>query len=251
VSNREHSIVKARARAGYRWWRLWIEPERVKMRSVVRRWIATCAPGSRILEVGAGTSMLKSVIERHVPDVYYISGDVAPTDNSDVIFDATAIPMADAVVDAVLALEVLEHIAVPEAMLAEISRVLKPNGLAIITVPFMFGVHDFRDYHRFTPLGFATLAERCGLSVEQTALRGGTFVSATTLLRTLILNNIVGEPKDWRAQGRQKKVLWLIATAVLTPWAPVSWAAMGLDTIFDRASKSPPGYFFLCRRVRA
>jgi SAM-dependent methyltransferase len=246
-----HPNVKAKALAGYRWWRLWIEPERIKMRGVVRRWVATCAPGSLILEVGGGTSIFRSVIEREVLDVHYLSGDIAPTDNSDVVFDATAIPMADAAVDAVLALEVLEHIALPEAMLAEVSRVLKPNGLAIITVPFMFGVHDFQDYHRFTPLGFATMAERCGLSVEQTALRGGTFVAATTLLRTLILNNIVGEPRDWRAQGRQKKVLWLVATAVLTPWAVVSWVAMGLDAIFDRTSKSPPGYFFLCRRVRA
>jgi hypothetical protein len=40
----------------------------------------------------------------------------------------------------------------------------------------------------------------------------------------------------------------MLATVVLTPWTLITWAAMGLDGLFDRESKSPPGYFFLCRK---
>jgi SAM-dependent methyltransferase len=245
----DRSGVVTVALRGYRHWRLFIEPERLRMRKAVRDWMRQCAPGSRVLEVGGGTSFVQTVIEREVPGAHYVSGDIAPTNNTTVVLDATALPMADASVDAVLALEVLEHMPRPERMLDEVARVLRVDGLAILTVPFMFGVHDFRDYLRFTPLGFSTLLERHGLELADTRLRGGTFVAATGLVRTLILNAIVGEPKDWRARGTRKKVLWMIATVVLTPWALITWAAMGLDGLLDRESKSPPGYFFLCRKT--
>jgi len=45
------------------------------------------------------------------------------------------VPLADASVDAVLCTQVLEHIAEHEKAAAELSRVLKPGGYAIITVP--------------------------------------------------------------------------------------------------------------------
>jgi SAM-dependent methyltransferase len=240
--------VRSVALTGYRQWRLFIEPERLRMRKAVRIWIRQCAPGSRVLEVGGGTSFLQPVIEREVPGAHYVSGDIAPTNNTTVVLDATALPMADASVDAVLALEVLEHMPQPERMLGEVARVLRVDGMAILTVPFMFGVHDFRDYFRFTPLGFSTLLERHGLELADIRQRGGTFVAATGLVRTLILNAIVGEPKDWRARGIRKKLLWMVATVVLTPWTLITYTAMGLDGLFDQESKSPPGYFFLCRK---
>ncbi len=49
--------------------------------------------------------------------------------------DATAMPFADGCFDAVIAAEVLEHIGADQAALAEIARVLRPGGIAAITVP--------------------------------------------------------------------------------------------------------------------
>lgn len=232
----------------YRNWRLYIEPERIRMRKVCREWIGQTRPGGLILEIGGGTAFLKSTIENEVPEVRYISGDIAPTNATGIVLDAIALPFADACADAVLALEVLEHIEQPEQMISEVARVMRNDAIAIVTVPFMFGVHDFRDYHRFTPLGFETLLNAYGLELDEVRQRGGTFVAATGLVRTLILNSIVGKPKDWRAQGPRKKILWIVATTVLTPWALVTWAAFGLDRMVDRSSQSPPGYFFLIRK---
>jgi SAM-dependent methyltransferase len=233
----------------YRRWRLYIEPERLRMRSSLRRWVQRWEPGSKVLEVGGGTSFLKPVIESEVPAVMFVSGEIAPTNQTDVVLDATALPIATQAFDAVLALEVLEHMPNPQLLLSEASRVLRPGGQLIITVPFMFGVHDYRDYYRYTPLGFSTMLGKCGLTLTDTRQRGGTFVASTGLIRNLILNTIVGEPKDWRAQGKTKKVLWMVATVVLTPWTLVTWAAYALDGLLDRDSKSPPGYFFLCTRL--
>jgi SAM-dependent methyltransferase len=49
--------------------------------------------------------------------------------------DATAMPFADASFDLVIAAEVLEHIPADADAFAEIARVLKPGGVAAVTVP--------------------------------------------------------------------------------------------------------------------
>jgi SAM-dependent methyltransferase len=49
--------------------------------------------------------------------------------------DLRALPVADASVDRVIASEVLEHIVDDRTALAEIARVLKPGGRAVVTVP--------------------------------------------------------------------------------------------------------------------
>jgi SAM-dependent methyltransferase len=246
-------LDKTRARSlglrTYRGWKLWIEPERLRLRRIIRGWLERVPPGSVVLEVGAGSGFLEPVVRRAVPRAVYVGGDIAPTETTGIVFDATAMPLANASVDVVMAVEVLEHMPQPEALVAEASRVLRPQGRLMLTVPFMFGVHDFRDYHRFTPLGMEQILARHGVALEEVRLRGGTFTAATGLVRTLILNAIVGKPKDWRAVGRSKEARWLASTVVLTPWTVVTWLAFLFDRVLDRDSVAPPGYFFLGRRV--
>ncbi len=49
--------------------------------------------------------------------------------------DATELPIPDGCADAVLLLDVLEHIAAPQRALAEARRVLSPGGVIVVTVP--------------------------------------------------------------------------------------------------------------------
>jgi SAM-dependent methyltransferase len=49
--------------------------------------------------------------------------------------DARAMPFDDATFDRVIAAEVLEHIEADTAAIAEVARVLRPGGLAAVTVP--------------------------------------------------------------------------------------------------------------------
>jgi SAM-dependent methyltransferase len=49
--------------------------------------------------------------------------------------DATTLPLADDSVDAVLLLDVVEHVAEPERALAEAHRVLRPGGVLVLSVP--------------------------------------------------------------------------------------------------------------------
>lgn len=63
------------------------------------------------------------------------------TSKIDIISDITSIPLEDSCFDVILCSEVLEHIPDPTLALDEFTRLLKPNGMLILTAPFSSNVH--------------------------------------------------------------------------------------------------------------
>ena len=107
-------------------------------------------------ERGSGTQALweDDRIEVHSVDIY-------PSDNVDVICDGHYLPFADASYDGVWIQAVLEHVVEPQAVVAEIHRVLRPGGLVYAETPFMQQVHEGAyDFTRFTVLGHRYLFRR-------------------------------------------------------------------------------------------
>ncbi len=65
--------------------------------------------------------------------------------------DAIALPIRDNALDAITALDILEHIPDDGKALDEFRRVLKPGGAAILTVPAhpdLWGMHDVALHHK-------------------------------------------------------------------------------------------------------
>lgn len=88
------------------------------------------------------------------------------TEEVDVYYDGKTIPFEADRFDYALASEVMEHIFEPDLILSEIHRVLKPNGLILFTVPFVWNEHEMPyDYARYSQGGFAALLERNGFEV--------------------------------------------------------------------------------------
>ena len=71
----------------------------------------------------------------------------------DVRADAHCLPFADASVDSLLLVGVLEHVDDPVGVLAEARRVLKPGGLGYVAVPFLQMEHAAQDYVRWDAAG--------------------------------------------------------------------------------------------------
>ena len=67
----------------------------------------------------------------------------------DILCDIINIPVMDNSYDAIMCIEVFEHLPDPVKAINEFSRILKPNGYLIITAPFISLTH-------FAPFHFAT-----------------------------------------------------------------------------------------------
>jgi ubiquinone/menaquinone biosynthesis C-methylase UbiE len=117
-----------------------------------------------ILDVGCGQMPYKHLVdESHAQYVGIDVQDAARFDYDNpaaIRFDGVSISAADQSFDHVLCTEVLEHVAKPEPLVAEIHRVLKKGGTAIVTVPWSARFHYIpHDYHRFTPSALERLFE--------------------------------------------------------------------------------------------
>lgn len=70
---------------------------------------------------------------------------------TDVVADVLSMPFEDGRFDCVVATECMEHIADPFTLCSQITRVLKPGGRVVLSVPFMFHQHgDPYDFWRPT-----------------------------------------------------------------------------------------------------
>ncbi len=86
----------------------------------------------------------------------------------DLFGDASHLPLGDATVDTVVMLEVLEHLRHPQQALAEIARVLRPGGRLLMSMPFLYPIHDApHDYQRLTIHGLVRDIGEAGLQLER------------------------------------------------------------------------------------
>lgn len=77
--------------------------------------------------------------------------DLLPYHNVDVICDIEEMPFKDNSVDYIINIAVLEHVPNPQKVIAEIHRILKPNGKIYCFIPFMQPFHASPyDFQRFT-----------------------------------------------------------------------------------------------------
>lgn len=80
----------------------------------------------------------------------------------------------DEAFDTVLCTDVLEHIHLPELLFSEMSRSLKPGGMLILTVPFMYWIHGIpHDYHRYTNFKLKDFCNKNSMEVIELNAYGG------------------------------------------------------------------------------
>ena len=111
--------------------------------------------GAVILEVGCSSGYFLRDARTAFPDALVIGSDfvsgplraLAKADPTQPLlnFDLTRCPLPDACLDAVVALNVLEHIKDDRAAAREMYRTLKPGGVAVIELPAGPALYDVYD----------------------------------------------------------------------------------------------------------
>jgi len=128
-----------------------------------------------MLDVGCGFRPYEDIFRAEV--THYIGVDYPvgiEKARVDLIADALDLPLADDSVDTALATELMEHLPDPDQFLSQITRVLRPFGTLILSVPFMEPLHEEpRDYYRFTPYSLRLLLGRYGFDVIEIVPKGG------------------------------------------------------------------------------
>jgi len=114
--------------------------------------------GDRVLDLGCGGGRHAFEVFRRGADVVAFDHDINELESVGGMFaamrdegqapataaatttvgDATAMPFPDGSFDRVIAAEILEHVPHDQRAMAEIARVLRPGGLAAVTVPSWF-----------------------------------------------------------------------------------------------------------------
>ena len=111
---------------------------------------------SSVLVVGAGSDPYRHLFPGAV--TYVRLDRVVQPGGTDVVADATALPFRDKSFECTIATEVLEYVQQPQTLAMELYRVLRHQGLALLTVPFVF--HDHGDYWRPTRRALGDLFRR-------------------------------------------------------------------------------------------
>ena len=136
----------------------------------LQRFLPTLA--GRVLDVGCGNKPY--AVWLNSAKVEHIGIDVYPGSQVDIVVKpGESWPLETSSFDAVLCTQVLEHVANLNEALSEIHRVLKPNGILVVTIPFIYNQHgEPDDYRRFSLYGIRQLFEK-DYKIIESKFQGG------------------------------------------------------------------------------
>jgi ubiquinone/menaquinone biosynthesis C-methylase UbiE len=122
-----------------------------------------------LLDFGCGTKPYKKLfinVDSYIGVDYKIEGREESQKTVDFFYDGKTIPFNDKEFDSILSTEVLEHVFNVEDILCEFNRVLKINGHALITTPFMWEEHEMPyDFARYTTPALEYLYQKHGFEI--------------------------------------------------------------------------------------
>ena len=144
----------------------------------LRRWLVNGQPV--IMDIGCSTGLTLKSLRREFPNAALMGADYvyglleALAQNLEGVpllqFDLTTCPLPDKSIDAIVLLNVLEHIERDDAALAHVARILKPDGIAILEVPAGPALYDVYDkvwlhHRRYSMREFLGKISSAGLQV--------------------------------------------------------------------------------------
>jgi SAM-dependent methyltransferase len=179
----------------------------------VSRFAGQLPRGSRVLDAGAGNAPYAELFEHCA----YVTADWPQSVHegarqADIVASLEELPVPDEAFDAVLCTEVLEHIAEPGRVLAELHRVLAPRGRLCVTTPFAWPLHEEPfDFYRYTPFALSHLLEQAGFAEVSIEHRAGFLVTLAQMAElTRWIYSASGRPRRTHSPTPPAKRLALV-----------------------------------------
>jgi SAM-dependent methyltransferase len=196
----------------------------------------------KILDVGAGHGDFADIF---VGRKYY-SLDIVPYLEVDLVADlGETNPFKDGTFNAVVLMNVLEHVYESRRLIKSITRILAPDGIVVLTVPFLLKVHQAPfDFSRYTPYFIGNMAAEAGLQVE--SLQG--YYDPQYLLNES-LGNVWQYSIDSQPKWKQffAKVMVAVAQHMINDLAMVTRKGFTAP-VQSQSNPAPVGYLVVLRK---
>lgn len=136
----------------------------------VESYAARLPSGTRILDVGAGMGQYRTLFAHCDYKAHDFGqepqtiGHYTPLDYES---DILAIPVSDASFDAILCTEVIEHVPEPIKAIQEMTRILRPGGIILLSAPLGCLLHQepYIYYGGYTPYWYRRFLGQAGCDV--------------------------------------------------------------------------------------
>lgn len=124
-------------------------------------------PEATVVDYGCGDMPYRGLVEPRV--AHYLSADLPGNDQAALTLNPDgSLPLDENTADAVISTQVLEHVEHPESYLHESFRVLKPNGLLILSTHGYWHYHPHpTDFWRWTSSGLSKIVQEAGFRVVE------------------------------------------------------------------------------------
>ena len=215
----------------------WLDPFHAALLDRLRKTAEALPAGALVLDAGAGECPHATLFAhtRYVKVDRGIGDHTWDYSKVDALADICALPFREGVFDAVINIQVLEHIREPRRCVEEMARALKPGGQLILTTVQCWEIHQHpNDFFRFTRYGLTYLFDKAGLESRVEALGGLFWLIAFRLMAILGFFQ-----RGWG---------WLFFVVL----APVFGFAIPVVCYFldpvDRRRDYTLGYFCWCRK---
>jgi SAM-dependent methyltransferase len=138
---------------------------------------------AKVLDLGCGEGNSRNFFQKIAPKTIWHGVDIKDSPEvrkrtiehkSILTFDGINLPYSNEYFDLIYCNQVLEHVRYPDKLIAEVFRVLRPNGLFVGTVSYLEPYHSYSIFN-FTPYGIVSVLSEAGLKLEE--IRPGSDVS--------------------------------------------------------------------------
>jgi SAM-dependent methyltransferase len=191
-----------------------------------------------LLDIGCGTKPYESPFAQcNYKGLDYRKAGIDQNPHADYLYDGSKFPLKSRMFDYALATEVLEHVFEPDKFVREIHRILKPGGLLLLTVPFIWDEHEQPyDYGRYTSFGIKALLEKHGFAILEQRKTGG-FIETLGQLFCVYLYYIVAK----------RPIIYRLSQPIL--FAPIQILAIFLEKLLPKNQGFYLDNIILCKKL--
>ena len=195
----------------------------------------------KVFDLGCGEQEYKSFLLEYCDEYIGVDwGNSYHETKADLIADLNIkLPILDNTADTLFSISVLEHLKEPQLFLNETFRILKPNGIFLLQIPFQWRVHEHPfDYQRYTNFGLFSIFSKAGYVDVSLYATNGIFTTISLKINYFLLKLV-------RGSKFSKSIIKIFLTPI---WLFNLYISSLLDNLDKNWNDETQGYWVVAKK---